>query len=480
MEIGTSEEEDGPRARLTRIIATIGPRSSDIRTIRSMILAGMDIARLNLSHGAHTDHQNIFEKIRTTAEECNRPVGIMIDIPGPKLRVRSFQGPDICLCPGESITIGGDLSQADLIVVPDAYIPKAMAGDVILIADGSVQLTIIHTDPVITAQVVSGGTIRSGAGVVIPGRRPDVPYAGEELIHNLTFAAALEPDFIALSFVGSADDIHSARSIITNAGYAVPLIAKIETRIAVERFDEILPASDGIMVARGDLGVELPIECVPHVQKSVIRSCNKAGIPVITATEMLESMISHGRPTRAEVTDVANAIADGTDATMLSAETSIGENPAGAIAMMAQIARETEKHLPYKKMLVERAKWHEDSPEGNISHSACFLAHELHSSAIVAFTRTGISAERASRSRPGKPVIAITSDSKIVRRLLLRWGVIPFLHDPIYSADELFSVAVSLATQTQVARSGERLVIIAGNFDGAGGKTNMIKIQEIP
>ena len=234
------------------------------------------------------------------------------------------------------------------------------------------------------------------------------------------------------------------------------------------------------MVARGDLGVELPIACVPHVQKEIIRSCNRVGKPVITATEMLESMVEHGRPTRAEVTDVANAIADGTDATMLSAETSIGKNPVQAISMMAEIACETEKHLPYRAMLDQRRVWYADGPSGIISYSACYLANELDSRAIVAFTRSGITAERVSRCRPGTPILAITPDEQVARRLLIRWGVIPCIHDPIHTADELFQIALDIAGKMGLTHSNDRLVIIAGNFAGIQGKTNMIKVQNVP
>ncbi len=470
----------GPGIRLTRIIATIGPASSDIGTIGDMIRAGMDIARLNLSHGTLAEHQEIISMIRLAARELGRQVAVMIDLPGPKLRVRSFPIGEGIFLPHEKVILSSDPQDGEIGIGPASYIPTVCEGDAILLADGAVLLRVTCVGKTIEAEVVSGGSIRAGAGVVIPGRRPDIPYANEELVKNLDFAVSLNPDFIALSFVGSATDIATVRSLLSEKQANIPLVAKIETKYAVDLFDEILEAADGIMVARGDLGVELPIACVPHVQKEIIRSCNKAGKPVITATEMLESMVEHGRPTRAEVTDVANAIADGTDATMLSAETSIGKDPARAVGMMAEIACETEHHLPYRQILDERRLWHETGPSGIISYSACYLANELESRAIVAFTRSGITAERVSRCRPGTPILAITPDEQIARRLLIRWGVIPCIHTPIHTADELFYIALDLAKEKELIRSGDRLIIIAGNFAGVQGRTNMIKVQNVP
>jgi pyruvate kinase len=471
---------EGPGIRLTRIIATIGPACADIGTISDLIRAGMDIARLNLSHGTPESHREVFLRIRLASREIGRQVGIMVDIPGPKLRVQSLPGETHTFSRGDRIILSGTPGSGDIMVGPESYIPLAEPGDTIQVGDGAVTLTVIQAGKNIYAEVTAGGTIRQGAGVVIPGRRPAVPYVTDELRRNVSFAADLKPDFLALSFISSAADLAEVRKILTSPEGAIPLIAKIETRFAVDRFDEILESADGIMVARGDLGVELPIACVPHVQKHIIRQCNRAGVPVITATEMLESMVENSRPTRAEVTDVANAIADGTDATMLSAETSIGKNPVLSVKTMAEIARETENHLPYRQILDERRTWHEKSPEGIIAYSASYLANEVESRAIVAFTRSGITAERVSRCRPGAPVLALTPDEETARRLLIRWAVIPCIHEPIHTADELFSVSLDLATEMDLTRSGDRLVIIAGNFAGVRGTTNMIKVQSVP
>lgn len=475
-----SNQIRNPALRLTRIIATIGPACSDLNTLHGLISAGMDIARLNLSHGTRQEHEEICMRIRLVSREIGRLVGIIIDIPGPKLRVRSFPETGNIFYPGQIVNLSADPDKDEIGVSPISHIPFVQPNDIILVGDGAVTMKVICQDTVIKAEVTGGGSIRNGAGVVFPGRRPDIPYLNDLIKKDLTFAITLDPDFIALSFVSCADNVHDARAYLADIGVKIPIIAKIETGLAVENFDEILAVSDGIMIARGDLGVELPIESVPHIQKSLIKKCYHAGKPVITATEMLESMVHHCRPTRAEVTDVANAIADGTDATMLSEETSIGDNPVQSVIMMNAIAREIEKHLPYQQMLADRRVWNKRSSGEVISYSACYLVNELRGKSIIAFTRSGLTAVRVSRCRPATPIFAITADETIARRLLLQWGVFPYLHDPISSADELFTVSCDLVTSKKLAKSGDILVIIAGNFGGEEGKTNMIKVQTVP
>ncbi len=465
--------------RRTRIIATLGPASQTPDQIRNLILAGTDIFRLNLSHGTVAQHEETVRLVRSISREERIQIGVLVDVPGPKLRIRAIRGGIVLLRDGQAITLGGSgQAEADIIIGPDTCIPATVPGDQVLIADGAATLRITRADTVIHAVVTGGGTIRIGAGVVIPGRRPDIPYTGPELVQYIGIARSLQPDFIALSFVGSGRDVADVREILQEP--AIPLIAKIETRQAVDRLDEILNEADAIMVARGDLGVELPIEEVPQVQKQIIRTCNQAGKPVITATEMLESMITHSRPTRAEVTDVANAITDGTDATMLSAETSVGSNPAASVAMMARVAIETERHLPYKAMLEERRGWHEMNTEGYISYSAASIADGMACRAIVAYTRSGLTAERVSRCRPYTPILAITADERVARHLLLSWGIFPCLQEPVRSADDLFAAAIRLGKATGLASPGDQLVIIAGNFEGQQGRTNTLKVEEIP
>jgi pyruvate kinase len=467
--------------RRTKIIATMGPASESPDVIREMILAGADIIRLNFSHGDPSWHVKAAGLVRMMAAELNREVGILVDIPGPKLRVLAGSQPKDVTA-GDDIILAGERegSLGAVLVSPPDCIPDVCPGDIVLVGDGAVTLQVVKPGKVMQATVISGGTIREGMGVVIPGRRPDIPYAGPRLAEYIKRGAAVRPDYMAFSFVSSAKDISDARALLAKEGIGdIPLIAKIECRKAVDGLEEIIRVSDGVMVARGDLGVELLLEEVPYFQKLIITSCNKAGIPVITATEMLESMVIRGRPTRAEVTDVANAIVDGTDVTMLSAETSIGKHPGQAVSMMARIIVETEKHLPYPRILDERAGWQEKNVDGIISYRACNIAEELGSPAIVAFTRSGLTAERVSRCRPGAPVLALTPDPAVARKLLLWWGIQPVISLPITSADELFSAAIKITKDTGIGSSGEQLVIIAGNFSGREGRTNMVKVEEI-
>ena len=466
--------------RKCKIIATIGPASADVESIYSMIMAGMNIARVNLSHGSVEWHREIVHNIHEAAGKAGRLVGVLADIPGPKLRINNMDKP-LHVKSGDILIISGEADVSNIIsVYPVSCIPEVYPGDNILIGDGTIELTVVSSGSAITASVIHGGLIREGMGVVIPDRRPVVPFAGEEFVKYLSIALQLSPDYIALSFIGSAQDIRDTRALLNrnNAG-DIPVIAKIESRDAVSRLMEIIRESDGIMVARGDLGAYLPIEQVPHIQRTIIRCCNKTGIPVITATEMLESMVHNTRPTRAEVTDVAHAILDGTDATMLSAETSLGESPVNSVLMMSRIATETELHLPYLSILKDREDWYEKSVEAVISNHACFIAEELASPAIVAYTRSGLTAERVSRYRPRSPIIAITSESRIAKRLLLFWGVIPVIADPVTSQTELQTTAVRIALETGIADPGDQLVIIAGNFAGKEGRTNLIKVKEV-
>lgn len=479
-----NQSRKSSKIRKCKIIATLGPSSETHDKIYEMIKAGMDIARLNLSHGSPEWHHKMIDNLHAASFRAEREVGILIDIPGSKLRIQKRNKP-LQLRIGEIIQITPDSDSSGknpeiLSVYPASCLPDVFPGDTILIGDGTIELQVVSSDSLISASVIREGIIKEGMGVVVPGRRPDIPYAGDDLKYYIHTALSLSPDYIALSFVGSAQDIRGARAILNSiTSDYIPVLAKIENREAISNLMEIIRESDGVMVARGDLGAHLPIEQVPHIQKKIISCCNKIGIPVITATEMLESMVHNTRPTRAEVTDVAHAIIDGTDATMLSAETSLGDNPVSSVLMMNRIAYETEQHLPYLRILKDRERWYEKSVEAVISHRACYIAEELSSPALVAFTRSGLTAERVSRYRPRSPVIAITSDSRVAKRLLLFWGVLPVVADPVRSPDELFLNAKNIATKLGIASQGDQLVIIAGNFAGKEGRTNMIKVEEV-
>jgi len=313
----------------------------------------------------------------------------------------------------------------------------------------------------------------------VPGMRTSGPFVTDALRESILFAVQQKPDFLALSFVRNADDMTGVKDILVEHGADIPIIAKIERGVAVSGFDGILAVSDGIMVARGDLGVDIALEKVPLVQKKIIRKCNKAGKPVITATQMLESMIGAARPTRAEVTDVANAIFDGTDAIMLSAETSIGKYPVQAVKMMARIARQTEGTLPYEQMLAERGGWLEQKTDELIAYSACYTAHSLKAVALVAFTESGSTTGRVSKYRPGVPILALTPDPVVLERMMLRWGVYPFQTEEPSSVEELFATGARLAGEMGLAGPGDLIVITGGIPIGVTGSTNLLKVEQI-
>jgi pyruvate kinase len=316
-------------------------------------------------------------------------------------------------------------------------------------------------------------------GLAVPGMHISSPFITDSLRECISFAVDQGPDYLALSFVGSAKDLDGVRAILHSNGSDIPTIAKIERGTAVDRFDSILGASDGIMVARGDLGVDIPLERVPLVQKEIIRKCNQAGKPVITATQMMESMVSAPSPTRAEVADVANAIFDGTDAIMLSAETSIGKYPVQAVKMMARIGRETEDRLSYDQMLSERGGWLEQKTDELISYSACYTAQSLGAAAIVAFTQSGSTAGRVSNYRPSLPILAFTPDAAVVGRLMLRWGVYPFQIGGPSSIEGLFKTGAKLSRSLGLAKAGDLVVITGGIPIGVAGSTNLLNVRTI-
>jgi len=353
-------------------------------------------------------------------------------------------------------------------------------GDRVLLDDGALRLRVREIrDGDIICRVIDGGLLQQGKGLVVPGMRIPIPFLTARLRESLLFAVTQKPDYLALSFVTSAQDIEDVRNILKENNITIPIIAKIERAEAVANFDAILKAADGIMVARGDLGVEMPLERIPLIQKEIIRACNRAGKPVITATEMLESMINEPRPTRAETTDVANAIFDGTDAVMLSAETSVGKYPVQAVRMMARIAREAEKRLPYDRILAERRLWLEQETDELIAFNACQTAYSLKAKAIIAFTQSGSTARRVSRYRPGVPILALTPDEEVMGRLLLYWGVHPLKVTGPRNVEKIFPLAAKLAVDEGLAKPGDLIVITAGIPIGEAGSTNMLKVERI-
>lgn len=470
-------------SRRTKIVATIGPATSSATVLERLIVAGMDIARLNLSHGTQKEHSGYIQTIRKLSQRLGIKVAILMDLPGPKYRIGSLQGGRVILKKGAGVVLTTRELTGDATILPVSL--PYLAQDVkvrntILLDDGLIQLRVLEIKGTeVKCRVIVGGSLTEKRGLAVPGMRSSAPFITESLRAHLLFALKEQPDFLALSFVGTAEDVTNVKAILREEARDIPLVVKIERVQAVHNFDRILAVSDGIMVARGDLGVDIPLERVPLVQKEIIRKCNQAGKPVITATEMLESMVDSARPTRAETTDVANAILDGTDAVMLSAETAIGKYPVQAVRMMARIAEETEEALPYDQMLTERAIWLEPETSELISYNACYTAHTLGAAAIVAYTRSGSTAGRVSKYRPRAPILALTPSRIVSGRLLLRWGVYPFETTELSSVDELFDIGARLTRDLGVVRPGGLIVITGGIPLGEPGSTNLLKVQMV-
>jgi pyruvate kinase len=470
--------------RRTKIVCTIGPATGSAAVIEQLIRAGMNVARLNLSHGALSEHTRYIRTVRRVSRRLGINVSILIDLPGPKYRVGKLKDGRTLLKKGSRIILTTREVEGDstlVSIVPSNFPYNIKAGDTVLLDDGAMRLKIISKeDTEIICRVMVGGILVSGRGLVVPGMRTSGPYMTEYLRKHIIFAIGERPEYLACSFVSSADDISSTRGVLSDNNANIPIIAKIERAQAVKNFGAILSVSDGIMVARGDLGVDMPLEKVPLVQKEIIKKCNRAGKPVITATQMLESMVNFARPTRAEATDVANAIFDGTDAMMLSGETAIGNYPVQAVTTMVKIARETESKMPYEQMMAERAEWLEYKTDELISYSACYIASTLRAKAIVAFTQSGSTASRVSKYRPEIPILALTTNDFVSGRLLLYWGVYPFQITEAASVDELFVKGAELAKDMGFAKTGDLIVITGGVPIGVIGSTNLLKVETIP
>ncbi|MEJ2047254.1 MAG: pyruvate kinase [Dehalococcoidia bacterium] len=405
------------------------------------------------------------------------------DLPGPKYRTGKLKGRKAVLKKGAFLSFVTEQLEGDAtkVSVNLPNLPKDVRpGDTVLLDDGAMELKVqqIEGDEV-KCRISVGGILTEERGLVVPGMRNSGPFITEALRKALIFAISQSPDYLAISFVTSADDITGVKQLMTEQGADIPVIAKIERGDAVRNFNGILAASNGIMVARGDLGVEIPLEKVPLVQKEIIRKCNWAGKPVITATEMLESMVNSVRPTRAETTDVANAIFDGTDATMLSEETSIGAYPVQAVEVMDRIARETEKKLPYDMVLSEKRTRIEQRTEELISYNACVTAHSLGVHAIVAFTESGSTAGRVSKYRPRTTIIAMTPTEVICRRLMLHWGVQPVRVSTPSSISALFAAASAMTKELGLCSPNDLLVITGGIPLGLAGTTNLLKVETV-
>lgn len=469
--------------RRTKIVCTIGPATSSPQMIESLIRAGMNVARLNFSHGSHEEHRRTIQVIREISGRLGVPVGILQDLSGPKIRIGTFACASVVLQPGQKFVFTSRQVQggSEEVTLPHPEVVRRIKrGATIYVDDARLQFRVTSvTETDIVTRVVIGGELGSRKGFTAPGVELDVPGVTEKDIRDLRFGLENGVDWIASSFVRWATDVEPLREEMRRAGLTVPVIAKIERPEAVRNLQQIVQAYDGVMIARGDLGIEVPIDQVPEIQKSIIRHCNRAGKPVITATQMLDSMINNPRPTRAEVTDVANAIIDGTDATMLSGETAVGNFPLQAVRMMDRIARRTEKSLDYRSILRQRMEYGPSDLTEAIGEAAVSLAADLDVPAIITCTFGGTTARLVSKYRPRARIIAAASNEQTARRLTLSWGVCPICVPMASDTDELILFAVQAARERRLAPDGVPVVIVAGVPVGEPGNTSLIRVVKM-
>ena len=475
--------QTSPLPRRTKIVATIGPATQSKEVLRKLIQAGATTFRLNFSHGDHEYHHNSIRLIRQTAFELNQPVGILQDLQGPKIRVGKFlnETQSIELKPGDPFILTSRkvaCCQEISSISYDNLAEEVPEGARILLDDGKLEMRVEKIDKAqkdLYCRVVVGGTLSSNKGVNFPGVYLSVKALTEKDKEDLMFGLDQGVDWIALSFVRNPEDIEEIKGIIASAGKSIPVIAKIEKHEAIADMDAVLEKCDGVMVARGDLGVELPAEDVPILQKRLIATSNRLGIPVITATQMLDSMVNNPRPTRAEVSDVANAILDGTDAVMLSNETAIGKFPVEAVAMMATIAERIEQEEINNKQTSALR----NSIPNAISAAVSNIAETLKAAAIMTLTKTGATARNVSKFRPKTPILAITPHVDVSRQLQLVWGVKPLLVLELPSTSQTFQAAINVAQESHFLKDGDLVVMTAGTLQGVAGSTDLIKVEVV-
>lgn len=471
----------------TKIVATIGPASNNRQTLSEMIKAGLNVARINFSHGSHEEHAKTITLIREVSAELGIPVAILGDLQGPKIRLGLLDPEPIRLKPGEQLVLTSrpdpDQKKRHLPLPHPEFIRDIRVGNRLLLDDGEIELVVrAETNEDLTCEVLIAGDLKSRKGVSAPDARlTSLSALTTKDREDAVFAIEQNLDFLAMSFVRSSDDMRELRWLVRHHSGDVWLIAKIEKFEALECFDEILEHSDGIMVARGDLGVEIPAAEVPIYQKDIIRRCNQVGKPVITATQMLDSMQRTPRPTRAEASDVANAIFDGTDAVMLSGETASGKYPVESVRTMAEIAEIAEAHL---RENAPDHSWRSDNSGDElvadaICHSTSEIAEAIQARLIVTSTWTGYTARRVARERPMTPILCVTPNSKTYNRMMLVWGVVPVMVDQFHTIDEMIQVVIQAAWENTRIETGDTLIIIAGVPFGGGGQTNFLKIHQV-
>ncbi len=468
--------------RRTKIVCTIGPATEAPKSLESLITAGMNVARLNFSHGNHKTHGEVIRNLRTIAGRLGRPVAILLDLAGPKLRIGPIAGGPVILKPGQEFTltlrdVAGSAREVSLTYRLLAQ--DVRKGDTLLLADGAIELVVEKVDEGdVRCRVVVGGELDSHKGINVPSRPLSLPALSEKDEKDLLFGLEQNVDYIAVSFVRNADEITRIRKLVRKQNCETPLIAKIEKREALADIDRIIAEVDGIMIARGDLGVEIPIEQIPRVQKELIAKANRAGIPVITATQMLKSMVECTRPTRAEVTDVANAILDGSGAVMLSEETAIGRYAVGAVQIMSRIAASTEEAFPFGTWAARFDNDDALTMQDAVARAACRMARQVKAAAIITNTQSGSTTRLVSKCRPSQPILAITPDEATYRRLALVWGAVPLLIDTSGSAEALEEKSLDVARRSGFLKGEGRVVITAGLPLHVPGTTNSIRVLE--
>jgi pyruvate kinase len=464
--------------RRTKIVATIGPATESPEVLRQLIAAGATTFRLNFSHGDHSDHADRIAIIRQVAHELGVHIGILQDLQGPKIRLGRFQAGPITLAKGDPFSLTSRAVNCDSTIATVTYdrlADEVTSGSRILLDDGRVEMVVVDVDgpgQTLKCRVTVGGVLSNNKGVNFPDVQLSIRALTPKDRRDLAFGLQQGVDWVALSFVRNPSDMHEIRELIRSQGYETPVVAKIEKFEAIDAIDAILPLCDGVMVARGDLGVEMPAEEVPLLQKELIRKANSLGIPIITATQMLDSMASCPRPTRAEVSDVANAILDGTDAVMLSNETAVGDYPVEAVATMDQIARRIERDYPQRVLDSHMAT----TIPNAICQAVSSIARQLNAAAILPLTKTGSTARNVSKFRPSTPILAITSDVTVARQLQLVWGVNPLLIHDESSSSRTFSVAMATAQQLGFLGAGDLVVQTAGTLEGVSGSTDLVKV----
>ena len=469
--------------RKTKIVCTLGPACSDEATVTAMCKAGMNVARLNFSHNTHEDHKKRIDLVKKVREKLGLPIALMLDTKGPEYRIKTFKNGKITLNEGDSFTFTTDEIEGDekSVLINYKGLPHDLnKGDIILLNNGLMSFRVVSTtDTEVNCTVLVGGVLSDRKSMSFPNKTLKQKYLSEQDKEDIAFGIKEGIDFIACSFVSCKQDLLDVKNFLAEIGAKeTELIAKIENRSGVDNIEEISEECAGIMVARGDMGVEIPFEELPAIQKKIITKCRMLGKRVITATEMLESMITNARPTRAEISDVANAVYDGTSAIMLSGETAAGKYPVLAVETMARIAESTEKNIHYKKRFLS-AEFKIKNTVDAISHATCGMAIDIGAKAIAVCSLSGMTARMVSRFRPPVDIIGLTTDVKTWHKLSLSWGVIPVMCENYPSTDVLFYSAQKLTKETLKLEDGDKIVITGGVTNGKSGNTNLIKVEKV-